>query len=290
MNFEKHILVTDTEQSILQLLSNELEISNAQLSTAQLSTAQLKQAINKGCLWLEQGKKIKRIRRLKSQLQSGQQLHFYYNQKVLSEEPLTAELIEDKRAYSVWHKPAGMLCQGSKWGDHTTIYRYAEKHLKPQRNSIIVHRLDKMTSGLMILAHQRKIAAAFTALFEQRQIEKHYQVMVHGHFKQAEKLLTLDTDLNNKSAVSHIKLLEVDQQSQCSILNVHIETGRKHQIRQHLALAGYPVVGDRLYGQDKDLKKIKEDLQLTAYKLQFHCPVTGELKKYQLDESNLPSF
>ncbi len=285
MIIEKHILVTDIEQSILQLLSNELERSNDQLSASQL-----KQAIYKGCLWLERGKKIKRIRRLKSQLQSGQQLHFYYNQKIISEEPLKAQLIEDNGAYSIWHKPAGMLCQGSKWGDHTTINRFAEKQLKPQRNSIIVHRLDKMTSGLMILAHQRKIAAAFTALFEQRQIEKHYRVMVQGHFKQAEKLLTLDTDINNKSAISHIKLMEVNQQSDRSILDVHIETGRKHQIRQHLAMAGYPVVGDRLYGLDNEVEEIVEDLQLTAYKLQFICPLSGEVKKYQLDESKLANF
>ncbi|MCP4272622.1 MAG: RNA pseudouridine synthase [Gammaproteobacteria bacterium] len=285
MIIEKHILVTDTEQSILQLLGSELDRSKSQLSTAQL-----KQAINKGCLWLERGKKIKRIRRLKSQLQSDQQLHFYYNQKILSEEPLKAQLIEDNGAYSIWHKPAGMLCQGSKWGDHTTIYRYAEKQLKPQRNSIIVHRLDKMTSGLMILAHQRKIAAAFTVLFEQRQIEKHYRVMVQGHFKQAEKLLTLDTDLNNKSAISHIKLMEINQQSDRSILDVHIETGRKHQIRQHLSMAGYPVVGDRLYGLDNEVEERVEDLQLTAYKLQFICPLSGEVKKYQMDESKLPYF
>ncbi len=280
MIIEKHILVTDSEQSILQLLGKELE----------LSSSQLKQAINKGCLWLECGKKIKRIRRLKSQLQQGQQLHFYYNQKILSEEPLKAQLIEDNGAYSIWHKSAGMLCQGSKWGDHTTIYRYAEKQLKPQRNSIIVHRLDKMTSGLMILAHQRKIAAAFTAIFEQRQIEKHYRVMVHGHFKQAENRYTINTPLNNKSAVSHIKLMEVNQQSQRSILDVHIETGRKHQIRQHLAMEGYPVVGDRLYGLNNGAQEIKEDLQLTAYKLQFNCPLSGEVKKYQLDERILPSF
>jgi len=289
MIIEKHILVTDAEHSILQLLSDALE-SSPEVSSSQLSTSQLKQAINKGCLWLERGKNIKRIRRLKTQLQPGQQLHFYYNQKVLSEEALEAELIEDNGAYSVWHKPAGMLCQGSKWGDHTTIYRYAEKQLTPQRNSIIVHRLDKMTSGLMILAHQRKIAAAFTALFEQRQIEKHYRVMVHGHFKQAEKLLTIDTPLNNKSAVSHVKLIDVDQQGKHSILDVHIETGRKHQIRQHLAMAGYPVVGDRLYGLDNKQQEIKADLQLTAYKLKFNCPITGELKEYQLDDSKLPTF
>lgn len=284
MIIEKHILVTDMEQSILQLLADAIAPST------EISTSHLKQAINKGCLWLERGKKIKRIRRLKTQLQPGQQLHFYYHQKVLQQEPLKATLIEDNGSYSIWYKPAGMLCQGSKWGDHTTIYRYAEKQLQPERNCIIVHRLDKMTSGLIILAHQRKIAAAFTAIFEQRQVKKHYRVIVHGHFKQAEKLLSIDTPLNSKSAVSHVKLVEVDQQGKRSIVDVHIETGRKHQIRQHLSMAGYPIIGDRLYGSDNKHREIKDDLQLTAYKLQFNCPITGELKKYQLDGSKLPTF
>ncbi len=276
MIIEKHLLITDPDISIIQTLKSELD----------LSSNEIKLAINKGCLWLEKGNNINRIRRLKTVLQAGQRLHFYYNREILRQNPLEAELIEDNQAYSIWYKPAGMLSQGSRWGDHTTIHRYAEKNLTPQRNSIIVHRLDKMTSGLIILAHQRKVAASFTRLFENRQIEKHYRAIVQGNFKEAENEMTIEIPLNEKSAISHFQLIEFNQQYNQSILDVRIDTGRKHQIRQHLALTGYPVVGDRLYGEDPSGNKT--DLQLTAYKLRFDCPVTGERKSYKLDGSKLP--
>jgi len=258
------------------------------LNETNLSSTEIKQAINKGCLWLQRGKNIKRIRRLKTVLQTGQQLHFYYNPQVLQQKPKQAELIEDNGAYSIWHKPAGMLCQGSKWGDHTTLYRYAEQHLKPQRNGIIVHRLDRMTSGIMILAHQRKVAAAFTKLFENREIEKCYRAMVHGNYHQASNSITIDKKLNNKSAVSHIQQVEYSPEHNKSIVDIRIDTGRKHQIRQHLAMAGYPVVGDRLYGLDSSEEEVTPDLQLTSYKLSFKCPVTNKIKQFELDKSKLP--
>jgi len=277
MIIEKHLTITDADLSVVQTLKSELD----------LSSIRIKQAIQKGCLWSQIDHKINRLRRLKTKLQVGQQLHFYYNQQLLEQLPLTAELIEDNHAYSIWYKPAGMLCQGSRWGDHTTIYRYVEQHLKPERKAIIVHRLDKMTSGLLILAHQRKIAAAFTHIFEQRTIKKCYRALVHGIFEAAETELVIDAPLNGKSAVSRIQLINKNVLLNQSLLDVTIETGRKHQIRQHLADAGYPVVGDRLYGIENETTENPPDLQLTAYQLQFSCPVTSQPKSYQLPDSKL---
>jgi len=280
MIIEKHITITDPELSIVQTLKNESE----------LSSAQIKKAIQKGCLWLQKGNKTNRIRRLKTPLQSAQQLHFYYNLQILEQHPKPASLIEDNNAYSVWHKPAGMLCQGSKWGDHTTIYRYAEQQLQPERKAYIVHRLDKMTSGLLILAHQRKIAAAFTQIFEHRKINKCYRAIVHGLFKEAESEIIIDTALNEKPAVSRIKLISFNESSNQSAVDIWIETGRKHQIRQHLNGAGFPIVGDRLYGPENTQQETIPDLQLAAFKLEFNCPVTSEFKQYQLDDKYLPQL
>ena len=277
MNIEKHIQITDPTISIVEILKNATD----------LSSTQIKQAVSSGCLWLQNGVNTKRLRRLKKTLIVGQQLHFYYNQEILQQSPLVAELIEDNHAYSIWYKPAGMLCQGSKWSDHTTIYRYAERHLKPQRNAIIVHRLDKMTSGLIILAHQRKTAAAFSHLFEQRKINKCYRALVHGIFDSTDEL-TIDSPLNKKPAISQIQAIKNEPASNLSLIDICIETGRKHQIRQHLSGLGYPVVGDRLYGK-KHLEN-EPDLQLTAYRLSFNCPLTNEIKSYQLDEDKLPHF
>lgn len=280
MIIEKHILIDEPDISPVRALKNELE----------LSSIQIKQAINKGCLWVANGRKIKRLRRVKTKLKPDQELHFYYNPEILEQRPLTAELIEDNDAYSIWYKPAGMLCQGSRWGDHTTIYRYAEQHLKPERKAIIVHRLDKMTSGLLILAHQRKIAAAFSQLFEQRQIRKCYRALLRGVFDVADGKLTIDSRVNDKPAVSHVELVRTDRKLNQSLVDIEIETGRKHQIRQHLAGIGYPIVGDRLYGQELGTDDNIPDLQLTAYQLSFVCPVTGEEKSYQLENNKLPDF
>ena len=281
MIIEKHLLITEPDLSILQTLKNECD----------LSSAQIKQAIGKGCLWLQSGSKIKRLRRLKTTLQIEQQLHFYYNQQILDQKPLAAQLIEDNHAYSVWYKPAGMLCQGSKWGDHTTINRYAEQHLEPQRTAFIVHRLDKMTSGLIIIAHQKKVASAFTKRFEQREIKKDYRALVHGIFNKKNKM-TIDTAVNGKAAVSHIQYITSDTVKKQSILDISIDTGRKHQIREHLSSIGFPIVGDRLHGDEgKDsIQKPTPDLKLVSYKLSFICPVTLESKSYQLENKLLPVF
>ena len=277
MIIELHISITDPNLSVLHTLKKGCE----------LSSAQIKSAIGKGCLWLESGSKIKRLRRIKTALKIGDQLHFYYNQQVLDQQPLTAELIEDNHAYSVWYKPAGMLCQGSKWGDHTTINRYVEKQF--QRPAFIVHRLDKMTSGLIIIAHQKKIAAAFTQIFEQRKIMKIYRALVHGLFKE-ETELTIDTPVNGKPAVSHVQLIAKSAEKQQSIVDISIETGRKHQIREHLSSIGFPIVGDRLYGIEDTSQEHLPDLKLVSYKLNFICPVKLESKSYQLENKKLPVF
>jgi len=258
-----------------------------------LSKQKLKQAMQKGCVWLEQHSNrgdqkqfIQRLRRAKRVLKLGETLHFYYDETVLNTKQTEAALVCDEGSYSVWNKPAGMRSQGSKWGDHCTLYRWAEQHLSPERPAFIVHRLDRAASGLMLLAHQKQMTADLTRIFAKRQVDKRYQVKVEGDFS---KLLTDDettksirTNINRKTATSHVKQLSYDISSDESLLEVQIETGRKHQIRVHLASVGYPVVGDRLYGSGKSDK----DLQLTAVALKFECPVTGETKSFALNPAS----
>lgn len=280
-----------------------------------ISKQKLKLIMQKGCVWLEQSRAtnkerkdvseppvessyyaqalanlqttadkqfIQRLRRAKKALKAGDTLHFYYDESVLSAEPPEAELISDRGAYSVWNKPSGMLSQGSKWGDHCTMYRWAEKHLTPERPAFIVHRLDRAASGLILLAHKKATATALTKLFEKREVEKHYRVWVKGDFRQAlaegETILTIRDEIDEKSACSHIEFLEFDADKQQSLLDVNIETGRKHQIRKHLVGVGYPVIGDRLYGEGEHTV----DLQLTAAMLKFVCPVSGDVVEFTI--------
>ena len=259
------------------------------------SKQKIKQAMQKGCVWLEKSGKpdesseltnqkqyTQRLRRAKKILQIGEILHFYYDEKVLSTEPAEATLISDKGDYSIWNKPSGMLSQGSKWGDHCTINRWAEKHLKPERPAFIVHRLDRSASGLIIIAHKKQAASAFATLFKERKIEKHYQVSVEGDFstllEDAKALKTIDSEIDNKPAISHCQFIAYDKSTNESILDVKIETGRKHQIRKHLSEVGFPVVGDRLYGSGEN----KVDLKLKAVLLGFICPVSGESRLFEL--------
>ncbi|MEE9327836.1 MAG: RluA family pseudouridine synthase [Cocleimonas sp.] len=271
---EFHISVNSSDQTAVDLIANASE----------LSRQKIKQAMQKGCVWLENHKTshIQRIRRAKKILSKDDVVHFYYNPNVLNTEPPVASLISDEADYSIWNKPAGMFSQGSKWGDHCTIYRWAEKHLKPERPAFIVHRLDRAASGLIILAHTKQIAAQFSQLFEQRNIEKTYHVTVTGDFSKSmtdkSNLKTLNGEIDAKKAISHVRLLEYNTETNESTLEVQIETGRKHQIRKHLSELSFPVVGDRLYGSSN----IEKDLQLKAVLLRFKSPIDGKSKSYCL--------
>ena len=265
LHFEQHIPVTDDQLSAVDILSAHTE----------LPKNTIKQAMQKGAVWLTRQQHTQRLRRAKSQLIAGDQLHLYYDENILTSEPAPATMVADEDHYSLWYKPYGVYCQGSKWGDHHTIHRMAEQQL--QRPCFIVHRLDRATTGLVIVAHKKKTAAALAALFEQRQIEKHYQAIVEGQFPATQ---TLSMPIDEKPAASHIRTLSSNQQF--SRVHIAIETGRKHQIRKHLSSAGYPIVGDRLYGSDQQQT---QDLQLCCYQLKFQCPVSHQAKDYLLEDS-----
>ncbi|HIO92928.1 MAG TPA: RNA pseudouridine synthase [Leucothrix mucor] len=269
-HIEEHISAVSDGQSAVDLLCEKTN----------LSKQRIKLAMKNGAVWIERGtQKVQRLRRAKQIIKSGEIVHIYYDEKLITTPAVASELMYDRSAYSIWYKPQGILSQGSKWGDHHTINRWAEQNLQPQRPAFIVHRLDKAACGLMILAHKKKTAAQFSNLFENRQIEKHYQVIVRGTFPKETQTIT--TDIDERSAISHAKLLSYNKEKNRSLVDVNIESGRKHQIRKHLQELGFPVIGDRLYGNKDDT----EDLQLASFSLSFICPVTQEQKHYTLPEN-----
>jgi tRNA pseudouridine32 synthase/23S rRNA pseudouridine746 synthase len=295
--FEHHIKfgnnINDDINTPLSLLFSSLEnTENA------LTKAQLKQAISKGALWLTRGKHTHRLRRVKKVLQQGDELHFYYNKVILDSETEDATLICDEGDYSVWYKPSGMLSQGSKWSDHCTIARFAQQHLEPERPVFIVHRLDKAATGLILIAHSKKAVRALTAMFEKRTsqentLEKYYQIIVHGNHSHNIQPEVINTDVDGKNARSTFCFLAYDEIKDQSLIEVKIDTGRKHQIRIHAASIGFPVVGDRLHGI-ADENEI-QNLQLCAISLSFICPLsnnkeTGVRKTFELTDSFKPHF
>ena len=266
--FECHIEVTDTPMTAVDLLAAETD----------LSRGKIKQIMQQGAVWLTVGNSTKRLRRAKKTLAAGQTLHLYYDADVLAQVPPPAELIADYGGYSVWKKPCQMLSQGSKWSDHCTLTRWSEKYLSPERPAFTVHRLDRATTGLMLIAHEKKMAAALAALFESRQIDKRYQAQVAGCLPQAE--LRVETGIDGRQAVSTFYELSYNPALNKSIVEARIETGRKHQIRRQLSELGLPITGDRLYGV---ATAETGDLQLYAVYLAFDCPINGERREFSLN-------
>lgn len=267
LSFESHITVTAAGLTALDHLT----------ANTSLSRQKLKAAMHNGAVWLESTIGIHRIRRAKKIVQLNDKLHLYYDAAIQSSKPQAAELIADEGEYSIWNKPYGMYSQGSKWGDHCTIYRWAEEHLKPQRPAFPVHRLDRAASGLIMLAHTKKMAAKLSALFKNRDIQKHYQAIVEGTLNDLALPYVISDEIDGKPALTKIIAAE-ELENNKTRLTIQIETGRKHQIRKHLAGLNYPIVGDRLYGS----KQSAENLQLQACYLKFICPVTGTIREYSL--------
>jgi len=268
-----------------------------------LSRAELKQSFTKGAVWVTSGtQKPTRVRRVKRALKLGDRIELHYNPKVLNEVARTPILMLDNVKYSIWLKPRGMLSQGSKWGDHTALYRWVEMNYQADnesqsRQAWLVHRLDRATCGLQLLAHSKKMAQILTKLFENRQIEKRYKAIVHGQFpssvesiESTEHSQTYQTNIDGRSAITHVKRLKFDAAQNLSLVDVKIETGRKHQIRIHLSQNGFPILGDRLYGDetlDNQDNRPRPNMQLTAYQLEFTCPINQTPIKITLDDAQL---
>jgi tRNA pseudouridine32 synthase/23S rRNA pseudouridine746 synthase len=254
------------EQKIINQ-TNQALLINVLADATSLSKQVLKSALDKGCVWLKTGKKTNRVRRVKKPLKAGDEVFIYFNERILSSTPAKPELLLDKKDYSIWLKPAGVFAQGSKWGDHCALTRLVEKSL--DRQTFLVHRLDRATSGIMMVAHTKQAARELSKLFAERKIKKTYLAIVEGEFQ--DKTVTIDENIDGKHAISHATLLKYKDDK--SLLKIGIETGRKHQIRKHLSSIDYPIIGDRLHGNAE--KNYPEDLQLQAIHLKFNCPISN---------------
>lgn len=247
-----------------------------------ISKQKIKDAMTKGAVWLKRhNKPRRRLRRAKEVLQQRDKLELFYDESLLARGAAQAICLHDANGYSVWFKPAGLVAQGNDWCDHLSIQRLAEQTLEPKRNAFVVHRLDRETAGLMLLAHSQGMAANLSEQFQKRDVTKHYLCQTLGETPAQGEI---DTQLDGKNAQTLYQRLSFDAASNTSWLDVEILTGRTHQIRRHLESIQHPVMGDPKYGRGN---KNREGLQLYAVKLAFTCPITRELKTFELSREFL---
>ena len=271
-------VIIDAEKSLLKASKILAEHTG-------LSQASVKEAMQKGAVWLHRGQEKKRLRRASKRLNIDDELFLNYDADILSQEVVEPELIHDAQHYSVWFKPYGLACQGSRWGDFASINRWVETNLHriqngAERPALLVHRLDRATSGLMLICHSKQAARQFSELFQTGKVDKRYQAVVHGDFSQYPLQMEINTPVDGKAAKS--LFTHVERDAQHSLVDIQLLTGRKHQIRKHLSELKHPIVGDRLYGKEDGGER---DLQLQSVSLQFTCPIEGKEEHFSLAEN-----
>ena len=250
-----------------------------------LSKTRIKDAMNKGAVWLSKTKgRPYRVRKATTALKAGDNLALYYDAGLLALVPPAPDCLSDQSRYSVWFKPAGLLTQGTRYGDHCSLLRQAELFFKSKRTVFPVHRLDREVSGLVLVAHAKAAAGELSRLFRSQTITKHYCAQVLGDLADQKPRGTIDQPLTGKAAVTEFTVRGYDPALNISTVDIIIRTGRKHQIRRHFEAIGFPVIGDPLYGSGN---KNKTGLKLAATSLEFQCPIQG---KHMVFESPWKGF
>jgi tRNA pseudouridine32 synthase/23S rRNA pseudouridine746 synthase/23S rRNA pseudouridine1911/1915/1917 synthase len=213
-------------------------------------------------------------------------------------QPKGVTVLHEDRDIIVVEKPCGLLTIGTERDKsrtaHTILNDYVRKGDPRSRNRVyIVHRLDRDTSGILIFAKSEAAKTFLQGHWDST--DKHYLTIVHGSL--AQKTGTISSYLAENAAfnvystadqragkLSHTEYTVLKETRGFSLLEIHLLTGRKHQIRVHLSESGHPVVGDRKYGTANDSYKT---LALHARSISFTHPVNGKRLAF---ETGIPDF
>ncbi|MCD9087953.1 RluA family pseudouridine synthase [Stenotrophomonas sp. SY1] len=194
---------------------------------------------------------------------------------------ITLHYIDD--ALLVAEKPTGLLSVPGRLPENQDCLVSRLQAQYP--DALTVHRLDQVTSGLMLYARGKEMQAALSSQFEKRLVSKRYEAVVQGLIEgdAGEVALPLICDWPNrprqmvdfergKPALTRWRVLARDVEAQRTRVELEPVTGRSHQLRLHMASLGHPIIGDVLYGAEPAAR-----VQLHACRLQFVHPVSGEV-------------
>ena len=201
--------------------------------------------------------------------------------------PLDIEILFEDECMAVINKPAGFSVSGNF---HKTIQNALTHNLSVSNHTdalVIprpVHRLDKLTSGILLIAKTRRAQIALGRQFENKEVLKTYFALVKG------KLVgegVFDSDVDGQLAYTFYKSLRVEKSlsyERVSLIELKPKTGRTHQLRIHLANAGYPIIGDYVHDNKNVLKG--KGLFLSACKISFKHPESDEVLSFELAVPN----
>jgi len=205
-------------------------------------------------------------------------------------EDIPLEILYEDADLAVVVKPCGMVVHPAAGNEDGTLVNALLHHLDSlggiggELRPGIVHRLDKDTSGLLLVAKNDAAQLALSQQLQDRLMEKHYRALVDGNFKEDSgrvnepiarskkdrKKMAIDPE--GREAITDWQVLERGRG--VTLVDVHILTGRTHQIRVHMKHLGHPVCGDPIYGSPRGAKVPR--LMLHAWSLAFTHPATGE--------------
>ena len=200
-------------------------------------------------------------------------------------------ILENNDNFIVINKPRGIAVQAGTKSFRNIMDVLKESKYFKYTKPYIVHRLDKETSGVLIVAKTREYAQLFTSLFRIRKIHKTYIALTYGKVSKDIKtmrddLVTFDNDKKSiQKAISHLRVLKTS--SDFSYVELNPITGRKHQLRKQLYNIGNPIVGDDKYFINRRVDKIKikaKNLLLHAYKIKFMINNTQYNFKAEYDD------
>ncbi len=226
-------------------------------------------------------------------LKAGDRVDYAVPETVQGEnqpQDLPLEILYEDQWLAVVVKPAGMVVHPAAGNPDGTLVNALLYHLDRlsgvggEMRPGIVHRLDKDTSGVMLVAKNDEGHLALQRQWAEHTVEKHYRAVVWGRMPRAEGRIDkpiarsktdrkkMAVDPAGREAVTEWRVLK--EYPRATLLDVHILTGRTHQIRVHMSSLGHPVLGDPIYG--KNHLKEADRLMLHAYSIAFDHPKTGE--------------
>jgi 23S rRNA pseudouridine1911/1915/1917 synthase len=186
----------------------------------------------------------------------------------MDEEGLFEILFEDE-SLLVINKQAGLVCHPTKAGPHSSLAGRVRLHLANRSNIHFINRLDRETSGVIVVAKSSEAALELRQVWQARQVLKTYLAIVGGRLAEREGIIRERLGKDEFSEIAIKDCVRADgveaetryerircferAQGSFSLVKVLPRTGRKHQIRIHLAYLGHPIVGDKLYGGDESL-------------------------------------